>query len=101
MDSIALVIVFSALKAGIIIEILSVDSIFISPLFFGIGCTIYKCQKHIKEDTKCNFYDACHNKGIKIIPWTVNEEQDILRIADLNVDGIISDYPDRLIKLLR
>ena len=45
--------------------------------------------------------DACHEKGMKIIPWTVNEEQDILRMADLGVDGIISDYPDRLIKLLR
>lgn len=45
--------------------------------------------------------DLCHEKGMKIIPWTVNEEKDIIYIADLGVDGIISDYPDRLVKLLR
>jgi glycerophosphoryl diester phosphodiesterase len=34
--------------------------------------------------------------GLKVIPWTVNEEPDIARMLDLGVDGIISDYPDRV-----
>ncbi|MBL8372000.1 MAG: glycerophosphodiester phosphodiesterase [Burkholderiaceae bacterium] len=34
--------------------------------------------------------------GLKVIPWTVNEPADIARILDLPVDGIISDYPDRV-----
>jgi glycerophosphoryl diester phosphodiesterase len=34
--------------------------------------------------------------GLKVIPWTVNEEPDIERVLDLGVDGIISDYPDRV-----
>ena len=34
--------------------------------------------------------------GVKVIPWTVNERADIARVIDLGVDGIISDYPDRL-----
>lgn len=34
--------------------------------------------------------------GLKVIPWTVNEEADIARMLDWGVDGIISDYPDRV-----
>lgn len=43
----------------------------------------------------------CHALGLKVVPWTVDEEEDILRMADCSVDAIISNYPDRLIKLLR
>jgi glycerophosphoryl diester phosphodiesterase len=40
------------------------------------------------------------NKGMKIIPWTVNEEEEIISMLDMKVDGIISDYPDRLIEIV-
>ena len=38
--------------------------------------------------------------GLKVIPWTVNELADIRRMLELRVDGIISDYPDRVRKAL-
>lgn len=38
----------------------------------------------------------CHSKNIRITPWTVNEEADIRRLKNMGVDGIISDYPDRI-----
>ena len=41
------------------------------------------------------------NKKIKIIPWTVNSYDDITQVLNLNVDGIISDYPDRVIEILK
>ena len=41
-----------------------------------------------------------NKEGIKIIPWTVNEETDILNMMNLGVDGIISDYPDRVVELV-
>jgi len=34
--------------------------------------------------------------GMKVIPWTVNARADMERVIDMGVDGIISDYPDRL-----
>ncbi len=37
---------------------------------------------------------ACHKNGIQIIPWTVNEEEDMEELLMLGVDGIITDYPD-------
>jgi len=39
------------------------------------------------------------DKKIKIIPWTVNSYSDIAKILSLKVDGIISDYPDRVLKI--
>ncbi|MCG9970500.1 glycerophosphodiester phosphodiesterase [Christiangramia crocea] len=38
----------------------------------------------------------CQAEGFKVNVWTVNERQDILRMMDFGVDGIISDYPNRL-----
>lgn len=34
--------------------------------------------------------------GYKIYTWTVNEPEDIERVKMYNVDGIMSDYPERL-----
>lgn len=34
--------------------------------------------------------------GLKVVVWTVNEPGDIDRMIDAGVDGIISDYPERL-----
>lgn len=33
---------------------------------------------------------------LRVIPWTVNDIQDMARLIDWGVDGIITDYPDRL-----
>ncbi|WP_230936424.1 glycerophosphodiester phosphodiesterase family protein [Psychroserpens luteolus] len=38
-------------------------------------------------------------EGFKIIPWTVNEIGDINLMIDYKVDGIISDYPNRVLQL--
>jgi glycerophosphoryl diester phosphodiesterase len=38
--------------------------------------------------------------GLKVLPWTVNEPADMTRLVEWQVDGIITDYPDRLRKVL-
>ncbi len=39
---------------------------------------------------------AARSAGLKIVAWTVNEPADIRRVLDMKLDGIISDYPDRV-----
>jgi len=39
--------------------------------------------------------DATKKRDMKLIPWTVNDVEDILRMLDHEVDGIITDYPDK------
>jgi glycerophosphoryl diester phosphodiesterase len=39
--------------------------------------------------------------GLKVLPWTVNATADMKRLIDWGVDGLITDYPDRLIELRR
>jgi len=38
--------------------------------------------------------------GLKVIPWTVNDPCDILKLIDMGVDGIITDYPNILKAIL-
>ncbi len=42
-----------------------------------------------------------HARGMRVFPWTVNEPGDIARLADLGVDGIITDFPERVSKAVR
>jgi glycerophosphoryl diester phosphodiesterase len=39
---------------------------------------------------------AARALGLRVIPWTVNDPADIHRMLGLRVDGMISDYPDRV-----
>lgn len=39
--------------------------------------------------------------GLKVVPWTVNDEVDLARLLDWKVDGLITDYPDRLRALMK
>ena len=43
----------------------------------------------------------CHGLGIKVVPWTVDEPEDIRRMVEVGSDAIISNYPDRLITVVR
>ncbi len=36
-----------------------------------------------------------HDQGIQVIPWTVNQRADMIRLKEWGVDGLITDYPDR------
>lgn len=44
---------------------------------------------------------TARDKGMAVIPWTVNDEQSIRRVAGMGVDGIISDYPERVMLILQ
>ena len=37
-----------------------------------------------------------HNLGKQVFTYTVNERHDIQRMREMGVDGIVSDFPDRI-----
>ena len=46
------------------------------------------------------FIDAAHSRNLEVHAWTINDKADMERMIALGVDGIITDYPDRLLALL-
>jgi glycerophosphoryl diester phosphodiesterase len=61
----------------------------------GFTPTIYSPDFSLTNAYLINF---ARKKGMQVIPWTANEPADIRRMIALGVDGIISDYPDRVIQ---
>jgi len=55
----------------------------------------YSVHFHLRF-TPHHSVSAAHRRKLKVFVWTVNKPQDIARMKDWGVDGIISDYPDRI-----
>jgi glycerophosphoryl diester phosphodiesterase len=45
--------------------------------------------------------DEAHRLGLRIVVWTVNEPADIARMIEWGLDGVISDYPERVVQQLK
>ena len=50
---------------------------------------------HFSLLTKHNVQKA-QEQGFKVYTWTINETEDIERIKTYNVDGIITDFPEKI-----
>lgn len=46
------------------------------------------------------FVDAAHRAGMAVHVWTIDVETEMERLCDLGVDGIITDLPTTLVKVL-
>ena len=46
------------------------------------------------------FIASVHARNAQVHVWTVNREEAMRRLIDLGVDGLITDYPDRLLRVL-
>lgn len=42
--------------------------------------------------------EAAHRKGVPVHAWTINDLDEARRLVALGVDGIITDYPDRILE---
>tara|TARA_Y100001947_G_C10344077_1_gene306798 strand:+ start:1583 stop:2248 length:666 start_codon:yes stop_codon:yes gene_type:complete len=54
--------------------------------------SIHPYYKMVTRD----FIADCHRNDIKVYVWTVNKPEKIKKLKSLDVDGIFSDFPDRL-----
>ena len=69
----------------------------ISELVHAFGAQIL--SPYYREIDRRDVEEA-HRLGLKIIPWTVNDPRVMKRLIDWGVDGIITDTPDRLVRVL-
>lgn len=74
--------------------VLTEDSIE-NALAFAKKINAYSINPFFKLLTSENILKI-HQNGFKIFPWTINSEEDLTFVKSLNVDGIISDFPDRI-----
>ena len=65
----------------------------IATLGGNIWCPDYK-------DLTAELIKEAHSYNIKVIPWTVDDTQAMSQLIDWDIDGIITNFPDRLKNLL-
>jgi glycerophosphoryl diester phosphodiesterase len=66
--------------------------------YLGFTPSVYSpfFQRLNKEEVK-----KAHELGMRVIPWTVNDEKDMQKMIQMGVDGLITDYPNRYKQMLR
>jgi len=57
------------------------------------GCDVW--SPYFRNATDARIREA-HALGLTVLPWTVNDVAEMRRLIAAGVDGLISDYPDRL-----
>jgi len=45
--------------------------------------------------------DEIHGEGLKVFAWTVNDAHEVRRLREYSIDGLISDHPEMVAKLLK
>ena len=52
------------------------------------------------KNVTAEFLAEAWSRGMKVVTWTVDDPQEMQRLIDLEVEAIITNYPDRLLKIL-
>jgi len=81
----------------------------IAPLICGVPLDWGACATELQAQSlniSSEFVDArlitdVHEHGIKLMVYTVNDPEEALELLRMGVDGVFSDYPDRILAILR
>jgi glycerophosphoryl diester phosphodiesterase len=82
---------YPAIKTAMLIEDSDVNDFEGQLNRLGYTPQIYSPNHTLVDD---DLVKQCHNKGMKIIPWTVNEVKQFKKLRKMGIDGVITDYPD-------
>ena len=69
----------------------------------GLAAQAMQVPEHIggRRVITREFIAAAHARNLQVHAWTINDEESMRRLIELGVDGIMTDYPDRLIEILK
>ncbi|ODT35733.1 MAG: glycerophosphodiester phosphodiesterase [Niabella sp. SCN 42-15] len=82
---------YPSVKTSLLIEAFDKRSLDEQLKEIGFTPTVYSPNHMLVTKQLVN---ACHQKGIKVVPWTINDLPRMKELIALGVDGIITDYPD-------
>lgn len=74
--------------------------LFLNINFKGTALQIPQKRGQLNIVTK-SFVKELHEKGVDVHVWTVNDEADMRRLIESGVDGIMSDDPELLLKVIK
>lgn len=78
------------ISIGVLIEAIPVD-------YSNIALSLNADYINLSMDfINKEFVEHAHNNGLKVLVYTVNDFDDIKKMKNLDVDGIFSNFPDRL-----
>jgi glycerophosphoryl diester phosphodiesterase len=84
---------YPAINTALLIEVTNKNSFRKQIKDLDFTPSIYSPEEKL---VTANLINECHERNIRIIPWTVDDKKRIKELRSLGVDGIISDYPDYL-----
>jgi glycerophosphoryl diester phosphodiesterase len=79
------------MKTALLVDLTDKKNFALQLKNLGFIPTIYSPEYHLVTPL---LVKQCHDTGIQIIPWTVDDQPTISSLKALGVDGIISDYPN-------
>lgn len=78
--------------------LLLVDHESVAALVKAAGCNTWSPNFNNLDEPGAR---AAQALGLAVIPWTVNRPEDMRRLIGWGVDGLITDYPDRLREVMK
>lgn len=82
-----------AFRRGVLLEARLIDPL---PVLAAAGASVlWQAQAYVDRA----LVEELHRAGRRVIAWTANSEADITRLVACGVDGICTDYPERVVAL--
>lgn len=82
-----------AFRRGVLLEARLIDPL---PVLAAASASfLWQAQAYVDKA----LVDELHRAGRRIIAWTANTDADITRLIACGVDGICTDYPERVVAL--
>ncbi|MCZ6641264.1 MAG: glycerophosphodiester phosphodiesterase, partial [Gammaproteobacteria bacterium] len=67
------------------------------PSFWAMAAGLSAVAVNIDiASVNASFVQEAHGRGLQIMVYTVNTQEDAARLQEMGVDGIFSDFPDRM-----